>query len=374
MADIFDQRGDVIGTLRHAIDKSCDLPACVKQATDAELRGEAGLPPEAFADSIGKRYPIHTKAATILSAAYFVRTADRLSSKQAEAVADRLNWASRYWDADAELAVALTVKAAEETASYYLFPDRQEGPLNHADEVIKAASWLLEWRDQLDRPERAAAAGRILIKAAAMGVDLGDDTDSLRRMHGAGLAAHSRVMGAIESRAKLCRADDDRAVMHKLAATIDGNFDLLNTDAGFAATLVDTLDAFDRDYAAVPMYGHGLARAEDAVYAITVKTAQDYGDEHVSLVTGSVYALSDVEEIASRSIADQMGAELAFDLGAPGGGLDRVKAAEILPTLPRDDARRFDRIADAHGVAPRVKAAAASGGFSAAALEILARA
>lgn len=368
---VFDQRGDILGTVRHEIEKLVDLPACVKQASVEALCGTASMPPSAFADPEGRRFPIHTKAATILSAAYFARTGDGLPAADAAAVVDGLAEAVRYWNVGDEAAEAMTSKQASEARVDYLFPESREGRLADPAEVGAAAAWLVKYQDDYTRDERESLASRVLSKAAALAVPLGDAEEPLRRMAAQGLCATSHLLDEIEKRAALCTKDADRADLHKLAAAIGANPDSLD-DGDLSAEVVDMLESFDTGRGLDRLYGSRLSRPGDVVYGLTAKVAADFDSSHVRLVNGSIYALDDVARLDRHALAEQIGDDVAFDMAGPGGGLDRTKAAEMLPILPRDDAARFDRLAAACGISARVKAAEAGSGFSDAALEALA--
>lgn len=359
---VFDQRDDVLGTLRHSLQGSFTLPDFVKQAGDDELRG-GDLPPHAFADSVGRRYPIHTRAATALSVAYFAKTAGELGPAAAAATADKLTAAASYWGVVDDVASMLTppTKAAS-ACEAYLDADAKAGPIGDEAELQAAAAWVGEHRDAFEPDVRVKYAAAILDRAATLGVEL-IAHDDLRKMAGLGLCVANELIESLAQRERLLKRADDKLAMRGLAAAVAADPGLFNVDRELAAKVATTLAEFDREVGLDRVYGSRLRRPDEDIYGVTTAAIEKYAEDHIRLQNGSIYDLNDVARMPVAGLADQIGEDVAFSLSA-GDLIDREKAAEVLPTLPRDDAARFDRLAAACGIGARTKAAEDRSGLS----------
>jgi hypothetical protein len=88
------------------------------------------------------------------------------------------------------------------------------------------------------------------------------------------------------------------------------------------------------------------------LFSFTVKEASDFSSDSVQLTTGSIYKKSDLAGLSADELKDVLGSDFVDRVTAGGMMLDTEKLAEELKTLPRGDARMFERLADAAKVKP----------------------
>lgn len=360
---LLDQQGDKLGTVRHELEVRNLLPEYVKSASDDELLGDSTA---AFADQATSEFPIHTKAATVLSSLYFRRNVGAMSPSRVSRIAPKLAAAVRFWEAEHDLIPALDAwQAATAPADQPIVPADclyisdagiPRCPLRNEGEVKAAAEWLNTYRNRLEVVDTAEMAVKVMNKAAALSVTLdASHQEGLQKMAGYGLATEKCVAAAIAVRIPFCNT----AVQEKLASIASTMAqDLLDSDTRLE--IAATLESIDRATGLSNRWGNDIAHPTDALFPVTVKAASDFADSTVRLITGTVYDLDAASRLPSSCIADALGDDIAMDLALPGRRLDRAKLAEMLPTLPRPDAVRFERAAASEGVTPRVKTAAAT--------------
>lgn len=168
------------------------LPEYVKQASVLQEDDVASLHDCAFADQVNRLHPIHTKAATYMSAVYLAG-AGKLESKEFQAVKE----AAALFDIekDIEEAIALlpqTEKSAHELATekYALsFQIEEEDtwkayPINNSVEVVKAATEAVrDWNDGHIPTDWFFHACQNIVKAAhALNIDANDLPDRVWRL------------------------------------------------------------------------------------------------------------------------------------------------------------------------------------------------
>jgi len=332
-----------------------DAPEFVKAAAMGEIRDE-DVPAHLFADAPHREYPTHSAAATWVSYANFLEKKSALGAADAAAIGSRLADAAAYFrigDAIADLdaqagrraapaelpdsAYAWVVKAADgSTATRRL-------RLSNAAEIEKAAGWLVEYRSQFEYDDRRAIAGRILEKAAEQGVPLEEAGDAVEKIAGNGVTPIGSVIEAMVARSTLVRAanNDFADMLLKVAAALGDTPNALHRQDR-RIKLARMLDEVDRTFGLARHYADGLAFPEDALFGLTRKLASEVEDGHVGLPTGSVYAKEALARVPLEGLRDRLGDDLADAVTADGLTCDAEKMAEILPTLDRPMARRFD--------------------------------
>lgn len=124
------------------------------------------------------------------------------------------------------------------------------------------------------------------------------------------------------------------------------------------------MDQFDRDCRLNTLYDEGgLERPEDALFSITEKVASEFLNTHTQTTTGAIYEKTALEKLSLDDITRWMGDEFAQEVATGGVFVDMDKLAELLPTMPRDDAEMFERMTAEAGINPMAyeKAAEAAG-------------
>lgn len=342
-------------------------PEFVKRASTEQLIGPEDLGPDLFADPRRRLYPLHTKAATWLSAAFLYDKWPLLPAKEAAAAEVRLRAMADVWNIR-PLIEGLKEKAAaarrddlaglaDEDFAWSRGGERHL-PLRNALEVRAAAAYLEKWRDEFTFRDRQDMARRVLQKAARYGAALGEFDDFLEKAAGFGGCSAARAAELVRGRAKLARAahPDVAAGLEKMAETI-----LADTRRArmpdMLAKVAETIDMVDR-LLHIREYGEAVPRPEDVLFALTRKAASALAEQHLRTTTGSVYDKDDLARIRTRTVRDYMGDALADATTSDGLTVDAVKLGEIVPTLPLGDARVFDQLCKDVGIRAFTKEAA----------------
>lgn len=353
-----------------------DQPDYVKAASADAVAGNDSVAPGVYGNPRDRLFPCHTAAATWVSAAFFHTQKAAMDRRTAEVVEARIDRAAAHHGiaghvAAVKAAVARTAPRAEadlpdaDFALVAQFPDgRAERalPIRNAAEVKAAAAHLERYAADYTFDDRAVIADKILEKAAAYGVDLGEAAARLEKRAGRGSSAPATVAELLFSRAQAVRVvGRDLAMAEGLAKMAVACL----TDPE-AYTLPSTLrkvagfvDRVDREYKLLGL--STLARPEDVLFRVTVKAAEQTLADHVSLTSGSIYAKAALARVPLGEVRAVMGDGFADAVSAGGLFVDTEKLAQVAPTMPRDDAELFDRLAARFGVRPAHKEAAHAG-------------
>jgi hypothetical protein len=124
--------------------------------------------------------------------------------------------------------------------------------------------------------------------------------------------------------------------------------------------LAEQIDRFDRLMKISNRVAEGrLPPVEEVIFGLTASQVKEAAAEHAETITGSIYRTADLNRVPLAKVSEQLGPELAAAMTSNGATVDVFKAAAILPTLPRPDARLFEELAAQAGVEPIAKEASA---------------
>lgn len=339
-----------------------ELPAFVKGASINNERPAADAPLTVYGDPATRRFPCHSKVATWLSCLYFWGRQSNAwdSSCPTDQVAGRLTKAANYWGISKDVQ-QLKQTIAEKSAS----PNRKlvdadyalavnygserlrRFPVVSAASVKKAAANLFKYRSSYPYIWRKQAALKILNKAMEhkANVDL-THLDYLLKAAGVYPEANVKVAEKLEARAYLFPTEIKERMLK--AASI-----LSSKSGGTIDSLCDLLDRADTQFKKRALYNAGLALPEEVCFqGLTHIKQASAKAERVQLTTGNSFNLNDIKKAGLEPFSvlaqDYMSAVAANDQGE----LDMAKVAEVLPTLPKDDAQIFERALTAVGVRP----------------------
>jgi hypothetical protein len=234
----------------------------------------------------------------------------------------------------------------------------------NAVETRKAAEFLVKHRDTFPFDHRKELAERILEKVAEYGVNVGSISQELEKQAGLGYCTSTDACDLIASRVHVSRKgpgplSTDQAEMLKLAQLIQNKPSAIR-DQDIRVKVARIVDAFDRQHALVSAVKDGkLSRPEDIIFGVTREKLASAVSDHTGTITGNLYKLADVEKLSMRVVSDVLGADIADAMSANGISLSGEKAAEVIPTLPRNDAELFDKLMEAKGLQPAAKQASA---------------
>lgn len=368
----FDQNGDENGQTLHRLVKLYDAPEFVKAASsDAINYSGEDRSPNVFADTTTLSFPCHTGPATYVSMMYFLENQGNFG-KRAEYIKNRIYKAAEYFGIKNHID-QLTEKHAQANSddisklgddSFAYVVEYENGtkerhmPLRNAGEVKKACDYLNKYRDEFVYDERVKIAEKILKTGMTENLS-SEDVTYLYKQAGAALGSAKTAATMLFDRAvTLRRLGKDLQTQHMLAKAAEAcvnNPTFIHTMTGMkkVAHLIDTVD---REHKLQKITS--LGKPED-LFSFTVKQASEVLKDSVQLTTGSVYKKADLSNLPTEGLRDVLGSEFVDRVSTGGLMLDAEKLAEELRTLPRGDAKLFERLADAANVKPFAKEASA---------------
>ena len=369
---IIDQVSDQSGVHLHRISRIFPLPSFVKMAERITLEDVKSIAPATFADRSGRRYPCHTKSATYLSWLYFLDSEPDMQEKQARSVRENLDRMATVWGISGPNGPVTMLKKAFAKRAADAWPDLTDEdyglivdghklfPMPNAVSVKKAAEHLYANRDKYPYQWRKIAATRILHKAAEKQAELAEDTSEfLCKSAGYGFSTAEQLRAGLLKRAAAIaenpRMQSAAAAMRKYAdeiAELTINGELLEKTASF----LDELDrrlGLHKKYVTKYSNQVEIPLPEEVVFSTTEKQAQEKMSKVVILTNGEAYTKDDLEKAGHNTFCVALGDDVEDAMFDPvTKRLDVEKAAEVLPTLPRDDADNLSTALYAAGVRP----------------------
>ena len=367
--DFFDDRNEQV---LNTINNLTGLPSFVK---GAELSSEdlPSLSSDVFADPIHRKHACHTKAATWLANAYFQLDKTSYPKEEAELVQGRLNKFAAYWDIKNDLTAynnSLTKKAEAPVCTEFAIDMRINNPMTHAINhvqrypintpaaVKQAAESLYINRFKFPYAMRKQAACNIFRKQAEYGMAPFDWDVAAYIEKAAGCGATLPAMAArhLNKRAMLLGKSQEE-LRTKIAALAASMTETAHLGTAQLSKLAEAVDVIDRETGLNKTYKDGLEMPEEVFFAVRVKEAEAALADHVRLQTGKVYKLAELAAMPLEKISSVLGEDFV-DSVKSNGKLDLEKFADVLPTLPRDDAMLLERAINASKTDRNTKVAA----------------
>lgn len=370
-----DQTGDTTGRETHRLTTLFTPPDFVKNASHDRTHGDDTLPRHMYADPYNKRYPCHTAAATWLSSLHFADKKAEHRGDLADEIQNNIHKAAQFFGILGSVTDLETKVAAAATDDINQLPDEQfavvwaapggvkerHWPMRNSTEVKYAAAHFSQYRDEFVFEDRQKIAEKILDRAAACAVDLGEDEHTLSATAGRGECAAKIAGDMLRDRAQLVARQNAPAAAElvKLASVVTDNPAKMR-EQDTRLKLAAAVDEFDRVNQLNRLYdAGGLPRPEEVLFAVTEKAARDFVSHNVETTTGNVYALEDLEKLALDDVRNWLGDDFADAVSSGGVYLDRDKLAAIVPTLDRGMAATLDRLLQENKVAALVQTKAA---------------
>jgi hypothetical protein len=189
------------------ISRMTDLPDFVKEACPANEEDTLTLPKEAFADEVGRQFPIHNAADTWLSYAYFNKTATleegNLDKQASERIQAKLDTACAFWDIEAPVLTAVEKVASEGLRIEYKVGDtvHDATSVHSREELVKVAEDIINNTSRYPWEMRRDVGRQVLAAAPALNVNFsGSMEDLLNKAAGYGVGDVSAVSNAIVQR------------------------------------------------------------------------------------------------------------------------------------------------------------------------------
>jgi hypothetical protein len=366
-ANVLDHTQDLSGSEQHRLTNIYAPPAFVKAANHEQLYGDAEkLPHHVYADPTKRLYPLHTAAATWMSALFLFDKKANFEPHRLAAYEAKLNETARHFGIAGDIAQLKVAMARDENNDVARLPDTQfalvweaEGkkerhyPLRNRIEVKTASEWFGKHRDMFAFDDRRQIASKILARADELAAPVAD-IGLLVKAAGHGTCGTEQAIEMFEKRAGLVnsRYPDLAVEMQKLANSLRAS-PLAVADNATRLKMAATVDQFDRHTHLNRLYDDGgLERPEEILFRVTQKAASEFLQDHISTTTGSIYEKAALAKLTLGHIQQWMGREVAEAVSAGGLYVDMEKLADVVTTLPRGDAQMFDKMAESVGIQP----------------------
>lgn len=315
-----DQFSDPV--MAHLVKRVMDRPKLAAALADFEVDPQEleTLPDSAFAWGEKRAFPIHTREHAMLSRVY------RENVPNVPAYVDAaIKEACDVYEIDPSLYAAPKVAAAPASTEDFLLPEQRRLRVTEAGHVKEAAEQLRNEGSRLSVVNRALASSRLVEKAAFFGVRIRPE---IFKMAGLTVTARQPLVDWLEARceaapveykdgyAKLAQAVRrmpeemrDRAQQVKLAEAIEE---------------LDVMSGLDRHYD---------RRLPDPL--ATVFNTEKVAGPGVNLA-GRFVPMARVAEYPSTFYSDVLGPDIVREASDGVGGMDPVRLAAVLETLPVD--------------------------------------
>lgn len=334
------------------------MPDYVKSASVLTSEEAQGLRSDCFADSVTRKFALDSKANCWCSALYFYGNQCNTSptSKQAEL---KLVNAARVWGISDDVE---TLKRAFESStipvSYAMSFEYRGSTVNrcpdHTKEAATAsAEWLFANRFKFPVEVQKQAATRLLAKADTLKLDMQvsgyldrlANSDTYSNVNCKIAMAITDRLGGIPS-VKWTELEDE---LLKVANDLNSKpFEICSNPSLIAGAL----EAIDVRHGLNSKWGSSLAHPVDACLRANIaKVAADAGSL-VHLTTGTPVDLARISDHQLEKGLKIAGDDFLSYCQTDGLNVDRSKAAEILPTLPKPEARRFESAIKSAGYMP----------------------
>lgn len=374
MMKILDQSGDSNGQKLYRIVQSFTAPDHIKSASSEQIYAGDELPATCFADPAARQFPIHTKEAAWVSYAFLLNSHEELTKESFEQLDRRLKEAGELYgirdeleamqqEFDKQASLPDVGLLDEDFALAWEMPNgdkERRFPLRNAVEVKEAAAYLEKYRDDLPYKVRRQMAERILDKAADYSADIKHKRQFLEKQAGLGWCSAEDTSKLLQERSEQLGSlypDISEQFSKSAAACLE---DKANArDIGRLGKLACLISDIDRSYGLDRKYGAGVRRPEDVLFAITIKSATDYLDEHCSTTSGCIYKVADFARLPLDTVRTVFGDDMAAAVSDGDLLLSPTKLAEQAHALPKPDAELLDRLLAEVGVRPIGKEASA---------------
>ena len=311
---------------------TCDLRKTAAAYEDTSADDAGKLPARAFADSVNREYPVHTKEAAVLSAAYFF--AEHPDDTGPETVREGLAKAAAFWDVEDEIAQIRSDLSVERRQPKYALDLQLDGavlrhfPWHDKASLEKTAADFVSNRHNLPRVARVTTADNLLAAQGETSSKFASDVEAaVERCSGLGVLDGDKAAEAVMERSYRLRKHAEHKESVKKLAQVVGLLDADDADA--FKTAVDAFSAFDEETGLARQYGRGMLLPEDALAADVSLAEKKAENGVVHLSNGQAVRLADIDW--------EKVSEIDPDLAELVDG-DNEKAAEVLPTWPRPDA------------------------------------
>lgn len=334
------------------------MPEYVKNAQVLTSEDAESINSNSFADEVSRKFAMNTKANCWCSALYFYgnQCNNSAAGKQAEA---NLARGARIWGIEGDVEQIKTAFAIVEVPMTYAMSFEHQGRLvNRCPDNTKAAAtssveWLYENRFHFPLATQKQAAAILVGKADMLKLDIAESTyvDRLLNQDNYG-NLNCKIAAAITDRLTSIKSNtwaELEDTLLKFATSLNVNpFDLCQD----ANTLVPALEAFDIKHKLNTKWGTSIQHPLDVCLRANLTKVAAETESTVYLTTGTPVNMAKISTIQLEKGLKVAGDDFLTYCQTDGLNVDRAKAAEILPTMPKPEAHRFESAIKSAGYNP----------------------
>ena len=357
---LVDQSMDISGAIQWELLKLYPSPPFVKTANQQALIGNTEILPDiAFAGPC-RTFPVHTKAATWLSAAFAAYNTDKVATGELDPIKTNLRKAAGYWHLEDEVEqLFATPKIAASAAVVHAMEYTQDGvlkrafPMRNAHEVRAAANVLRQFHTKLAFDIRQQAAARILEQAVVYCVD-GLDNDYLAKQAGYGHSTADWISEQWHKRAVFIRSTQPAIAnqLELLAQSVKTNGSDAR-DMDVRLKMASVMDNIDETHKLQDLYGMELQSPEETMFHVTYKAASELTPDLVPLATGDTFTKTALAKVTSDVLLDWFGQDMLDEVADPlFDNVDLEKFASVVRTLPHNEATTFKQMMHSLNIEP----------------------
>ena len=336
------------------------IPSYVQEYTLPDKEAASKIPDSLFADPARRLFPIDSKEAVWLSAAYFAKNAEALPYDEVEQeyVKESIKAAAVVYGNDTDVGKIMSAvgtkpeeKQAEDMDENYGWVMRSEDgtvvarkyPMFDATGVKKASSYFNEFRANYPIGVRRAISRNIMRKAAEHDVKLADLEPSVLREAGFGIPCKNVLMDEIYERAHLTKDAESAILLANVNELLVGMDD--TTVGQSLDKIAEVIDAFDSASGLVSQYNKKISMPADFLFNIDLNKAAAVIEDTVELGKYT-FSLSKLAELDPSVYGQVLGDDFVKNIVKTSNGkivIDSTKLADELYSLPRPDKNALER-------------------------------
>jgi len=334
------------------------MPEYVKSAGVLTKDAAAIKSSKCFADTVNKKFALDSKSDCWCSALYFYGNQCSTSPTGKQAEVKLLN-AARVWGI---LEDVESVKSAFEQqiipVSYAMTFEHKGAKIERCpDHTKEAATASAEWlyknrykfltavqRKTASKLQARADIFKLNVKAAAY-IDRVANSNTYSNINCKIAVAITDRLSSIPA-VKWSELEDE---LLKVANDLSTHpFELCHA----GDVICSCLEAFDVKHGLNSKWGSALQHPVDVCFRVSLTKAASIADGIVHLTTGMPVDLTKISDHQLEKGLKIAGDDFLSYCQTDGLNVDRSKAAEILPTLPKPEARRFEEAIKTSGYVP----------------------
>jgi hypothetical protein len=241
-------------------------------------------------------------------------------------------------------------------------------PMRNDLEVAKAASYFHQhlplFISGAPFEYRQTVATKILEKAAAFDAAIPSEAVvTLTQCAGFGMCVPSTTVSSLLKRADIYK-QSKKAEVRQAADVLEHLATSLKTAASnfthpaFRTEIATVIDQMDKLAGISDRVASGqIPSPEKILFDMPLSKMAEAVTSHTATITGEIYKLADVERLPVSQVRSFLGDDIAKAMSDDGVFINGSKAAQVIPTLPRPDAKLFDQLMTEHGYAAVTKSA-----------------